>query len=814
MAKPQWKDPDLPDVSIVHMASIAWLTFCVQKDVPDDIDLPMEKEDFFEAARTMTGSRDVGAHLFCGMLRAVGVDARLVCSLQPLQFRAAEKAPTPQRQYTMIIPDTEAVESMSDSDHQQRAGTPTPKGSAHKTQVQDGGTNNLSDGARIPNRTKSMALPNANWLKLIPLGPKGPIRECKYPVYWVEAFNEAVQKWMPVDPLVTQSVAKSTKFEPPLGERDNTLSYVIAFEDDGTARDVTRRYAKAFNAKTRRDRAESTKGGERWWKRVMKLFRRREQLDRDQVEDSELAAKEAAEPMPKNVLDFKDHPYYALERHLRRNEIIHPRREVGKVGTSGKGHSTTNLEPIFRRRDVLLVQSADKWFRMGREIKVREQPLKHATPPARKRGKSLSPNEEMVDGTSAGTPLYALHQTSLYRAPPLEDGRVSKNAYGNLDVYVPSMIPPGGAHIAHRSAAQAAKTLGVDFADAVTGFKFAGRHGTAVTNGIVVAAEYVEGVCEIIRGLEDDRARAEREKIEREALGMWRRFLTGLRIRERIEGYDVEGEQKGQGDKDEEIERAVEEGEEGGGFMIEDEAEDLPMPTDLPGHLAERQKPLPTSLMATNDAKSEEIHIPVFYGPHIRTAVPDRAALDHNSVEQDQANLFGAEEHQLSPTASDDHDLALQAALLPPLPHTASPRLRPTSPLKQQSSYMTADAGQVATSQPQEIDVETQEAGGFVPTTDSITAATEGEDGAAPQHRGFRAGPEPRGTEKHKPSETEEGDDEDVPSKNDNCDEDDDAGSLLSHDPEDEDVEDEWLMNEEDVVRDDEAVLRGGRGED
>ena len=195
------------------------------------------------------------------------------------------------------------------------------------------------------------------------------MRESKYPVYWVEAFNEAVQKWVPVDPLVTKSIAKPSKFEPPAGDPGNTMSYVIAFEDDGSARDVTRRYAKAYNAKTRRDRVEFIKDGERWWRRVMRLYKRSHEMDRDQVEDADLAAKEAAEPMPRKVQDFKDHPYYALERHLKRHEVIHPKREVGKV-SAGRPGTTNALESIYRRRDVHQLKSADKWYRMGREIKV------------------------------------------------------------------------------------------------------------------------------------------------------------------------------------------------------------------------------------------------------------------------------------------------------------------------------------------------------------------------------------------------------------------------------------------------------------
>ena len=86
------------------------------------------------------------------------------------------------------------------------------------------------------------------------------------------------------------------------------------------------------------------------------------------MEDAELARREAAEGLPKNVQDFKNHPYYVLERHLRRNEVIHPRNEVGKVNVGN--HASVNLESIYRRGDVNIVRSADKWYRLGREVKV------------------------------------------------------------------------------------------------------------------------------------------------------------------------------------------------------------------------------------------------------------------------------------------------------------------------------------------------------------------------------------------------------------------------------------------------------------
>lgn len=58
---------------------------------PEDIDLPMQRSDFLSAAGKLKGSRDVGAQLFCAMLRAAGVDARLVCSILPLPFQPAQK---------------------------------------------------------------------------------------------------------------------------------------------------------------------------------------------------------------------------------------------------------------------------------------------------------------------------------------------------------------------------------------------------------------------------------------------------------------------------------------------------------------------------------------------------------------------------------------------------------------------------------------------------------------------------------------------------------------------------------------------------
>ena len=403
-------------------------------------------------------------------------------------------------------------------------------------------------------------------------------------MFWVEVFNPATLKWIPVDPLVTRTIGKATKFEPPASDGENSMSYVIAFEEDGYAKDVTRRYAKAYNAKTRRSRVDCTKGGDKWWKRVARMYHTSYKLDRDQIEDAELATKEAQEPMPKNIQEFKNHPYYALERHLRRNEVLHPKRSAGKVSAG----TNKPLESIYRRKDVHVVKSQDAWFRLGREVKRDEEPLKMLEP-SRKRGGRANLLDNAGDDPFAdedtthgppGQPMYAAFQTQPYVPPPISDGRVPRNMYGNIDVYTATMVPPGGVWVAHPFAAGAAKLLGIDYADAVTGFEFKGRTGTAVIKGVVVAAEFHEGLVESIQGFQYAFEEEETTRRAETALRGWKRFLVGLRIRERIVGHENDNESR-KGDAEEEGDEEESEVGEGGGFLPDrdmDSGSDMPEP--------------------------------------------------------------------------------------------------------------------------------------------------------------------------------------------------------------------------------------------
>ncbi|KAL5118499.1 hypothetical protein ACEQ8H_003514 [Pleosporales sp. CAS-2024a] len=517
----------------------------------DDLDDAMDKDDFRRAAHTLQGSQDVGSQLFCALLRGIGIEARLVCSLQPLPFASSAQPSTPQKsdpQKTTIVMDPYNASDGATSS-KTKAVTPTrPKKLSRLERIMGERHAVLNKTGVAPQRQKAYHTP--------------------YPVYWVEAFNAAHQKWVAIDTHSTFTVNAPEKLEPPLSHAQNSLTYAVAFEEDYTAKDVTRRYAKAYNAKTRKLRVESTPHGVEWWRKTINFFTRRIPLDRDQVEDATLARKEASEGIPKNVQDFKDHPVYVLERHLKHNEVIYPMEPSGKINV-GTGMNP-KMESIYRRRDVHMVRSADKWYRMGQDVKDGEQPLKHAKP---KKGRQLSIGQDMdVDEQQEeiGVGLYAKFQTEVYTPPPVVRGRVPRNVYGNLDLYVSSMCPRGGTHIRHKLGSKAARILGVDYADAVTGFSFKGRHGTAIIQGVVVASEYAEAVHEVIDGMLYQQEEAANAARSREALRLWRRFFLGLRIAQRVNAMEIDGE-KGPGmDVQQEINREdqqILEEEMAGGFF-------------------------------------------------------------------------------------------------------------------------------------------------------------------------------------------------------------------------------------------------------
>ncbi|KAJ2175722.1 hypothetical protein GGF45_003798 [Coemansia sp. RSA 551] len=84
----------------------------------------------------------------------------------------------------------------------------------------------------------------------------------------------------------------------------------------------------------------------------------------------------------------------------------------------------------------------------------------------------------MRKGVECVSEMYGLWQTQVVCPEPVVHGQVPRNEYGNVDLFVPEMLPHGGTHVRDPGARSMCKELDIDCADAVVGFEF--RRGATV----------------------------------------------------------------------------------------------------------------------------------------------------------------------------------------------------------------------------------------------------------------------------------------------------------------------------------------------
>ena len=229
-----------------------------------------------QCAKTKAGSRDVGAWLFTSLLRSIGVEGRLICSLQPLQFSFLNEGP--RQSFYPSIGSEEAQEAEASAEI---PGEKSHIGISFTEDPPPRSSRTIARTPRFPSSTRAVHVYTTPAEYIASTQTYSP----KHPFFWTEAWDIASQKWIAIDPLVGRTVNQPSKIEPPASAApwesgamgDNILSYVVGFDSAGFARDVTRRYAKAFYTKTWKCRVES-QGGERWWTRVINFLDRMEPL--------------------------------------------------------------------------------------------------------------------------------------------------------------------------------------------------------------------------------------------------------------------------------------------------------------------------------------------------------------------------------------------------------------------------------------------------------------------------------------------------------------------------------------------------------
>ncbi|KAI4110453.1 MAG: hypothetical protein LQ339_001318 [Xanthoria mediterranea] len=542
-------------------------------------------DEFRDLARRCEGSRDVGVQLFVALLRGLGLEVRLVASLQPIGFgwnKNEEANPKKKRAKSTaseVLPSSPNIESGTETKKLKSKSTARNPAAKKKSSASSGSKNtpiDLSDASS----SELSSVGDDDDESIVDVTPSTPRkkpnmpydRDLVFPTYWAEVISPITNEVYPVDPLVlTPAVATNPEhlaaFEPRGTKADKAkqvFAYVIAYSPDGSAKDVTTRYLKkhmwpgrtkgmrlpiekvpVYNSKGKIKHHEDYD----WFKTVMSGYTRPDHMRTavDDIEEAkELKAVKPEKKEPKaneGTLQFyKTSADYVLERHLRREEAIIPGAEPVRTFASGKGDDAKE-EPVFLRKDVMVCRTGESWHKEGRQIKPHQQPMKmvpiRAVTLTRKREVQEA---ERDGGEKLKQGLYAWDQTEWIVPPPIVDGIIPKNAYGNMDCFVPTMVPKGAVHIPLRSTGKICKRLNIDFAEAVTGFEFGKQRAVPVITGVVVATEHEDMVIEEWEKDEEERKIKEEGKREKVALGMWRKLLMGLRIVERVrDEYGEEG---------------------------------------------------------------------------------------------------------------------------------------------------------------------------------------------------------------------------------------------------------------------------------
>ncbi|KAG1735235.1 hypothetical protein EDB19DRAFT_1725199 [Suillus lakei] len=511
----------------------------------DDGERIRSPNSLMKHALMQSGSRDTSAQLFTALCRALDIPARLVVSLQSIPWQSGVGKPK--------LKTTDKDRLPSGQKGKQRARDPdilsqdSDFEGAKTTNPQSPGI--LGDSS--PGETSSRAKGKGKAQPVIKLRKTKNYSENRAstratpdptttpPVFWTEVFSRADGRWLPVDPI-RGFVNKRHVFDPSAENtfragvpQENRMTYVVALEEDGFGRDVTARYAKDYTAKVAKVQGVGIGRRKEWWDSVVQLVTRPYRLQRDDTEDTELYNHQLTEGMPTTVAGFKGHPLYALSRHLKREEVIDPPVELGKF----RG------EPVYPRSSVISLKTAENWMRQGRVVREGCQPMKmvkqRAVTIGRKREMELALEKARTDthngdGQEDMQGLYARSQTELYKPKPVVDGKVPKNDFGNIDLYVPSMLPEGSVHIPFKGVAKVAKRLGFDYAEAVTGFEFRNRRAIPIIEGIVVAEENEAIIVEAYLESENDAEEKARAKRLDQVHKRWIRLVQGLRIRDRL----------------------------------------------------------------------------------------------------------------------------------------------------------------------------------------------------------------------------------------------------------------------------------------
>ena len=326
---------------------------------------------------------------------------------------------------------------------------------------------------------------------------------------WVEVFNSKTQKWLTVH-LPSLSVGQPQQVEL---ASNKVLLYVVALDEEGHIKDVTPRYASSWCTVERKARIS-----EEWWSDTLAPYC--PSHEEDEREDEDICTILLSRPLPMKKQEFRGHPLYALSSQLLKYEAVYPK--------SSKILGYCSSEPVFSRTCIHTLHCRENWLKEGKVVKKGESPYKVVQSHFIK--KNVAPNPLGKKEVH----LFGQWQTEDYVPPPVVDGKIPRNEFGNVELFKPSMLPKGAAHVKVQGIQRVAKKLGIDYASAVVGWEFHGRYSFPVMEGVVVAEENRTLLLDAWREQEAKIRLDQAKKKEKVVIERWRRFVKGVFIAERV----------------------------------------------------------------------------------------------------------------------------------------------------------------------------------------------------------------------------------------------------------------------------------------
>ncbi|KAI3639746.1 hypothetical protein MIR68_002440 [Amoeboaphelidium protococcarum] len=461
------------------------------------------KQSLIKTVNKRNGNTRELTLLFVALLRALGLEVRLVYAIQVPSLKVQRSVN--QKQNDVSHKEQKVVVSETQSR------TP-PDGQKQKRRKRKAVVGEDSDDEFEPEVVKSPYFDRGGKQKSAKVQKRSSMDRSDSSLVvnnvWFELLSEDGQSWVPfglIDiELISDVDDKYIQYS--IGNVGINPQYIVALAAQSSfGKCVSARYLD-FNVR----RKESCLD---WWKDTISgLFTAKSRCEEADQKDYD-AFSQSCTVMPKSLAEFNNHPQFVIEKYLKKFEVIHPKDPAQIVGQI-RGHD------IYPRSLVQDLHTAEKWISQeARVVKAGEYPIKKVKSrvmPTKRNIKILMEEEQTELQKEGLVGLFGFWQTEPYRAPPIVNGIIPKNKYGNMDLFREEMLPEGAFHISERylwrklpkslknasadvrlpTMKRVAQDCNIEFAEAVIGFEYHGGRSVPSVDGIVVAedkvAEFVE----------------------------------------------------------------------------------------------------------------------------------------------------------------------------------------------------------------------------------------------------------------------------------------------------------------------------------